>query len=368
MTIYINDSSQVAPSFATDVIFLRLSEDVEILSTVFELNATDPDDGLGGKIAYSILSQSEVGFGINQSELIVVSELDYESIRQYTLVVQARDFGEIPLFSNVTFQITIENVNDNFPEIINVKEGQKVFYLINRKFFGYKIICLDLDLNDAENPPLETIVFTLVEPIPPGFEIDESSGQIFVRNFEITSNSEFQLTVQCSDQSETRSKRSTQELEMSQSKLDIVATEADSDFFLPLSGKNIPISVTVQENEAQLKKILTLSDFIEGSKNGVDPIFTMQSTNLPEKDEDEYFSLTLSGELWTVRAIDREAIPESYLPIALVVEIQNSVDKTLTTFVTVRMLDKNSCTLEQFHFLIFYQNYSKVALIQNLLL
>ncbi|XP_042317387.1 desmoglein-1-like [Sceloporus undulatus] len=91
---------------------------------VMKITATDADEpnNLNSKIAYKILSQTPGGppkFILNAAngELHIANILDREEAGQYSLVVQAtdRDGGPDGISSECLCQVTVEDVNDNFP-------------------------------------------------------------------------------------------------------------------------------------------------------------------------------------------------------------------------------------------------------------
>nr|XP_060631197.1 desmoglein-1-like [Anolis sagrei ordinatus] len=91
---------------------------------VMKITATDADEpnNLNSKIAYKILSQTPGGpskFILNAAngELHIANILDREESGQYSLVVQAadRDGGPDGISSECLCQVSVEDVNDNFP-------------------------------------------------------------------------------------------------------------------------------------------------------------------------------------------------------------------------------------------------------------
>ncbi|XP_075240193.1 protocadherin-23-like [Convolutriloba macropyga] len=143
--IEVIDSSKNAPTFNTDIIELSIPEDFAENSTIFVLNATDADDGLGGEIEYTIIGQSDDEFQIDQSNLIFTGQLDYEVQSYYSVIVRAQDFGEVPLSTDVRIIISVENVNDNSPEILNLPA--KSLYIPSKNYFFFQVICEDRDIN-----------------------------------------------------------------------------------------------------------------------------------------------------------------------------------------------------------------------------
>ena len=81
-----------------------------------QLTAVDRDNGPNSQITYSIVSGSDYFMVELDSPCIQNSqELDFETNRSFTVVLEARDNGMPPLSSNVTITINLENLNDNAP-------------------------------------------------------------------------------------------------------------------------------------------------------------------------------------------------------------------------------------------------------------
>ncbi|XP_053674739.1 DE-cadherin [Anopheles nili] len=118
--IKISDKNDHQPKFDKEhFVAENVPEDANINTVVIEVKANDQDTA--SFITYSIIS-GNVGdaFKIdeNTGRIFVNSRLDYETIREYMLIVQADD----GIFQdNATVSIKIENVNDNPPRFIDLR-------------------------------------------------------------------------------------------------------------------------------------------------------------------------------------------------------------------------------------------------------
>ncbi|XP_052859785.1 DE-cadherin [Anopheles cruzii] len=118
--IKISDKNDHEPKFVKEhFVAENVPEDANINTVVIEVLAQDQDTA--SLITYSIIS-GNVGdaFKIdeNTGRISVNSRLDYETIREYMLIVQADD----GIFQdNATVSIKIENVNDNPPRFIDLR-------------------------------------------------------------------------------------------------------------------------------------------------------------------------------------------------------------------------------------------------------
>lgn len=97
-------------------------EDSAIGTTVLVVSATDNDVGLNAQITYS-LGQSlgdtdhSEEFTINSQTgaIITTKTLDRETMSGYLLTVTARDGGNPPLSDTTDVEISVTDVNDNYP-------------------------------------------------------------------------------------------------------------------------------------------------------------------------------------------------------------------------------------------------------------
>ncbi|XP_053663837.1 DE-cadherin-like [Anopheles marshallii] len=118
--IKISDKNDHQPEFVKKYFVAEnVPEDANINTVVTEVTAIDQD--IASIITYSII-EGNVGdaFKIdeNTGRISVNSRLDYETIRSYQLIVQADD----GIFQdNATVSIKIENVNDNPPRFIDLR-------------------------------------------------------------------------------------------------------------------------------------------------------------------------------------------------------------------------------------------------------
>ena len=118
--IRIEDINDSPPAFDSDKIVLYIPENSPIGSTVGEIHAKDPDEGVNAIVQYSIIGgEDSQSFslvtrpGLEKAELLTMSELDYESPKKkFDLVVRA---ASPPLRSDVHVEVVVTDVNDNAP-------------------------------------------------------------------------------------------------------------------------------------------------------------------------------------------------------------------------------------------------------------
>ncbi|XP_012235255.2 protocadherin-like wing polarity protein stan [Linepithema humile] len=153
VTIKIEDINDSPPAFENDKIILYIAENSPIGSTVGEIYAHDPDEGVNAVVQYSIIGGEDsnsftlnIRQGSDRAELITLEELDYESPKKkFELVVRA---ASPPLRSDAMVQILVTDVNDNAPVL---KDFQIIFNNF-KDFFPIapigRIPAVDADVTD----------------------------------------------------------------------------------------------------------------------------------------------------------------------------------------------------------------------------
>nr|XP_046263003.1 protocadherin alpha-8-like [Scatophagus argus] len=123
VSIVVLDSNDNRPIFSQEVYQVEIQENVPVGTSVFRLNATDPDEGSNSEIEYSLGNTLKKKvydiFELDKmtGEIRVKGIVDYEENDVYKLDVEASDKGTPPLTGECRVIIKIKDVNDNPPEI-----------------------------------------------------------------------------------------------------------------------------------------------------------------------------------------------------------------------------------------------------------
>ncbi|XP_053422784.1 protocadherin gamma-B5 isoform X17 [Nycticebus coucang] len=114
--IQVIDANDNPPVFSQDVYRVSLPENVPPGTAVLQVSATDRDEGTNSEIIYSFYKTGQV-FSLNSKsgEMRTQKSLDFEEIKEYTIVVEGRDGGG--LVAQCTVEINIQDENDNSPEV-----------------------------------------------------------------------------------------------------------------------------------------------------------------------------------------------------------------------------------------------------------
>ena len=113
------DENLHAPVFEPAIKEIDVSEDKAVGTSVFRASASDKDAGSDGKLVYSAISGSALGyFSVveDTGEVKVAKALDRERQVSYDLEIEARDHGITPWSSRLFLIIDITDTNDNYPD------------------------------------------------------------------------------------------------------------------------------------------------------------------------------------------------------------------------------------------------------------
>ena len=171
VVVTVLDVNDLPPTFSiTDPYTASLTENAfagTVIVTTPPLEASDADsDGPNSEITFQIIDGDPGGiFSIDQStgQLQSAGIVDYESIDQFVLTIAAMDGGTPMLSGNATVVITIEDQNDNQPQVLNAPtqvtftEGQDML-----------LVSENVTVLDADSLPIRMVTITLSSPtIPP---------------------------------------------------------------------------------------------------------------------------------------------------------------------------------------------------------
>ena len=119
--VMVLDANDNAPLFTQPEYRVSVPENIAVGTRLLTLTATDPDEGINGKLTYSFRNEEEkisetFQLDSNLGEISTVQPLDYEESRFYNMEVVAQDGGA--LLARAKVLITVQDVNDNAPEVL----------------------------------------------------------------------------------------------------------------------------------------------------------------------------------------------------------------------------------------------------------
>lgn len=122
LLVQVSDINDNIPKFSEAEYQVEVLETEAVGTNLFNLSATDPDEGANGRVTYSIFQQSPSSepavFELDSSSgtLQLVQPLDYSKVKVYTLTVQASDGGTPSLVGSGSVVVKVKDVNNNPPE------------------------------------------------------------------------------------------------------------------------------------------------------------------------------------------------------------------------------------------------------------
>ncbi|XP_054032276.1 cadherin EGF LAG seven-pass G-type receptor 2 [Dryobates pubescens] len=178
--IAVEDDNDNAPQFGERRYVAQVPEDVAPNSGLLRVTATDRDKGSNALVHYSIVSGNTRGhfyIDAQTGALDVVSPLDYEVTKEFTLRIRAQDGGRPPL-SNISGLVTVQvlDVNDNAPIFVSTPFQATVLENVP---VGYSVIHIQaIDADSGDNGRLAYALLETGAGFP--FAINNSTGWIVV--------------------------------------------------------------------------------------------------------------------------------------------------------------------------------------------
>ncbi|NWU71597.1 PCDC2 protein, partial [Pterocles burchelli] len=209
----ISDINDNPPRFEEPVYSVYIPENNPLGALLCTIKATDPDVAENAYVSYSLLDgdieglpvASYVSIKSDNGNMYAVRSFDYETLREFQVIVQAQDAGVPPLSSTVTVHIYVVDENDHAPQILyptSTNTSAALEMIPRSAYAGYlvtKIIAIDGD--SGQNAWL---FFHLVQASDPGlFRIELHTGEIrTTRKLGEDSSPTFNLTVEVRDNGE----------------------------------------------------------------------------------------------------------------------------------------------------------------------
>ncbi|CAB1325434.1 unnamed protein product [Coregonus sp. 'balchen'] len=163
--VQVSDENDNAPTFTQPIYDVYVTENNVPGAYIHAVTALDPDVGQNALISYSIMDCDIQGMSvktyvsINEETgyLYALRSFDYEQLKDFTFMVQAKDAGSPELSSNATIKVIIVDQNDNPPSVIAPlgKNGTAREPLPRSAEPGYLVTrIVSMDADDGENARL----------------------------------------------------------------------------------------------------------------------------------------------------------------------------------------------------------------------
>lgn len=188
------DENDNSPIFDPKLYSASVSENATVGLSVLQVSATDVDDGLNGRVRYSIVGGDlNLDFTIGEDSGIVrvAKNLDFERKSQYVLTVQVEDSGNDVRYDTATATINILDINDNAPAFL---DSPYYAYVIEENSKPASVITVQA--HDADSPPNNNVRYLIKDGDKGLFRINGSSGEISVlRSLDREQRSQYEITI-----------------------------------------------------------------------------------------------------------------------------------------------------------------------------
>lgn len=116
--IVVTDENDHHPVFEQPSYTVQVYENSPVENQILQVRAADTDIDDNARINYSIVKPSDEFLSIDPQNGFIWTKhvFDYESKRNYEVIVTASDHGNPPLSTNVTVNLTVMDVNDEAPK------------------------------------------------------------------------------------------------------------------------------------------------------------------------------------------------------------------------------------------------------------
>ena len=200
LRVSVSDENDNAPQFEHGIYEKIIFEDVQINTTVLQVFATDRDTDLNARLRYSLLTHGE-DFSVESGSglLKVKKSLDREKISEYTILVQAEDSGQRhQLSSTATVFITLNDVNDNFPEFVPKMQTVRV-----REDLPVGTVVTTLTAHDLDEGDNGRVTYKLVDGADNKFQVDSLTGVVRIKEkLDYETTQVYNLSVRAEDHGE----------------------------------------------------------------------------------------------------------------------------------------------------------------------
>ncbi|XP_067849588.1 protocadherin Fat 4 [Heptranchias perlo] len=117
VNVTVQDTNDNSPSFSQSHYQTSVYENVATGSSVLQVTATDLDDGTNGDVVYSLDEGTPFQIEPHTGMVTVRESLNYETKKEYSLVIRASDRGSPSLTGRTEATVKLLDVNDNEPVV-----------------------------------------------------------------------------------------------------------------------------------------------------------------------------------------------------------------------------------------------------------
>ncbi|KAL1139776.1 hypothetical protein AAG570_006753 [Ranatra chinensis] len=204
LLVTVLDENDNSPIFDPKQYSASVPENASIGASVLQVSATDVDEGLNGRIRYSIVGGDENrDFSISEDSGVVrvAKNLNFERKSRYVLTVRAEDCNSetVVRHDTATISVQVADINDNPPTFL---DSPYLAYVVEGVLPPHVVT---VTAYDADTPPFNGQVrYFLKEGDPDLFRINSSTGEIsLLHPLDREAQSEYTLTLVAMDTGES---------------------------------------------------------------------------------------------------------------------------------------------------------------------
>ncbi|XP_074037726.1 dachsous cadherin-related 1 isoform X2 [Leptinotarsa decemlineata] len=327
----IADVNDNAPKWPQDPITIPINEHTEIGTPVFNFSAFDADSGSNSQLRYSLQKQHHTAdiFSVDllTGTLVLLSNLDFETTQEYTIIVTATDQSQNVserLSTSVTGRIIVTDFNDNAPKFVvpttstvQISESTSVGMTIAH------IIAIDMDSGDNGR-----VTYIISNGNDAGlFSLGYDTGTLTLAKPLPSSHKSFVLNITANDHG-TPTKQATMQLKLVvQGSLNSSLKFLESQYLV-----SVPEDVSVGS-------VVTKVSARSGITNDNNITFIIP----PAMAHSTFEILSPSGEVLTKKPLDREEVEAYVIPI-YVSDWTHSMTLFDSTTLVIKVTDVNDNT------------------------
>ncbi|XP_041357968.1 protocadherin-17-like isoform X2 [Gigantopelta aegis] len=327
ITVMVTDVNDNDPVFSKSTFNVTIVENAPLNVSILKLEAHDQDSELNGDISFRFSSRTSkrikayLKIDERTGDLYPIKLIDYEEDRMFRFLVEVSDSGSPPRSSQAAVTVTVEDVNDNAPQIIITLPPSEQNIIESAEVGTFIAHVSVFDADGGENGIVSCSI------ADDHFRLERFSD---FNNYKIILNKSLDfeesvshlVNVTCRDQGDIPRFNSTT----------FVVRVQDENDNPPVFLKEV-ISAHVMENTNVGFVFLTLTAADKDGPGNRDNIFSM----IDELDSD--FSVSPTGEVSVIKMIDRERTP--YLQFVVIARDATISSLSSTATVEVVVDDEN---------------------------
>ncbi|XP_019594578.2 protocadherin gamma-A11 isoform X3 [Rhinolophus sinicus] len=327
--VVVLDVNDHIPKFTQSVYRVSVPENLTSGTRVLMVNATDPDEGINGEVVYSFRNMESKASEIFQldsrtGEVLLQGPLDFEKYRFYEMEIQGQDGGGLSTAAKML--ITVEDVNDNAPEITITSSTNSV---LENSPPGTVIALLNVqDQDSGENGQVSCFI-----PNNLPFNLEKTYGNYYKlitnRALDREQVQSYNITLTATDQGHLPLSTETH-----------ISLNVADDNDNPPTFAHSSYSAYVPENNPKGASFFSVTAFDWDSKENARVTYSLVEDTIQGAPLSSYISInTDTGVLYALRSFDYE----QFRDLQLQVMARDSGDPPLSSNVSlsVFVLDQN---------------------------